>query len=206
MRRIISFGLCLILLMFSGCNVNIGNETEPTTDSSLELSFPDVSSDTDSSSSEPDTSSSESDTIFSKPVLSKDKFFSLSYSISATTLKPGEEITIRTILKNESNEAFKVGIADISKPVNIFLIKDGDLWGYEGNDTDLCTTIKANQEISQELKVLLVEPGEYQCLIFADFAREIKSTENADTVEKSIYFPKLANTSISIDTIKITVK
>lgn len=143
---------------------------------------------------------------YSAKVLSNDTYFSLSSYISDKEVKVNQPITIRIKFKNETNETFNVGIKNIISPACVAILKKDDIWGYEGNDTALCSKISPNQEIEQESTISFSEPGEYQIFIFSDFAREIKSTENASKVDKNLYFPELANSSIMLDAVNITVK
>ena len=208
MKKIKHLLLCIILLAFlSSCKIVIGNNSS---DLSSEISH-DLSSQnssvSDTSSTTTDVTTTPKPTInYSKKVFSKDGFFSLSYYISSKNLNVNDELTISTKFTNESNENFKIGISDIKMPVNIAIIKKGDPWGYEGNSDPLSSTVKSKQEIIQTYKNKVKEPGVFQIFIFTDFAREIKSFENASTVDKNFYDEKLANSSIMIDVFEITIK
>ena len=203
MKRIISIIMCMFIIALAGCQVNIGSDSESSSDTSSEAVT---------------TKATTTETTQVKPVIepevkklsgkitSKDGFFSLYYEIPTLELKANQEYKLITKFKNESKNDFKIGIKDMTKPVNIAIIKKGEIWGYEGNDIDICSTMKAGQEVTQETKIKLKEPGEYQFFIFIDFARDIKASEDASKVDKNLYHPARGNTSIAVEELKLTVK
>lgn len=202
MKRLLSFLLCTFVLCFCGCQIEIGSNSESSSDTSSEAIT--TTATTATTQTKP-VAESITEKISDK-VVSKENFFSIYYEISTLDLKVNEEYSLITKFKNESKDDFKIGIEDMNNPVNVVVIKDGEVWGYEGNDVDICNTIKAGEEISQETKILLKEPGEYQLFIFVDFARDIKSSEDASKVDKNLYHPTRGNTSIAVEELKITVK
>jgi len=142
---------------------------------------------------------------FSDKDYSADGFFSLCYSCSSKEIKLGEQVEIKVKLRNETGNTFKVGLEDIKAPAMIAIIKDGIIWGYEGNDTPINNTILPNQEIVQTLDNKFTEPGKYIVFVICDFGREILPSEDKVKVNKSVWDENVADSIMSFEKFWITV-
>ncbi len=188
--------ICLMTIL-SGCKIDItmNNESKENIDVQKPI-IPESSSISDDFDND----------VFSPKRTSVDGFFSLDFYIEKTEFKIGEEIKMQTILKNENENSFQIGLEDTENPVRVEIVKKGEIWGFEGTNSQLNTTINPYESISKEISFTLSELGEYQCFIFTDFSREIKDFENADTVLRNFFNDDLANTSIMIEPFYITVE
>lgn len=199
MKKIKLSAFIMLCALMCGCSITLptilNNSDSDLSESGIEInSFPDT------------TTEPEPSIVFSQKEYSRDKLFSLCYSISSTNIKQGETIDITTTLTNESDNDFKVGFEDPKKPINIWIYKKDDIFGYEGNSTQLNSDLIKRSKIFQEETTVPLEKGVYLCYIFVDFARDIKDTEDKDNVDRNQTFPELGNCSIMIKPFEITVE
>ena len=156
-------------------------------------------------SDEPDVTTKE--IKFTEKKYSADNRFSLCYYCSSMNPKVGEPFKLIVKFKNETNETYKVGLENIKEPVNINIMKQGTVWGTEGNDLRPNNTIKPNQEFIQTIDTTFKEKGKYDMLIYADFGRELLPNEKLYEVETNVFNPDLAGCIITYyDTLVLDVQ